>query len=229
MIPISAAAAPLSVRYGHRLVGGSGIAITSVGFLAFSTLGADSGFLPLLAAQLILAVGIGFAMTPATNAIVSSLPAAKQGVASAVNDTTREIGTALGIAIMGSLFNSGYRSALDGELDGLPAGVADQAREAPGLALQVAGQLGERGDALATAATDAFTSGMRVSMLFGAGVLLATAAFIWLRGPSRTDELLEDAIDEGDPDALAAVFDLDDLGRDPERVGAGSPVPAFDG
>ena len=70
--------------------------------------------------QLILAVGIGLAMTPATNAIVSSLPTAKQGVASAVNDTTREIGTALGIAIMGSMFNSGYRERPRRHLGGLP-------------------------------------------------------------------------------------------------------------
>ena len=70
-------------------------------------------------------------MTPATSAIVSSLPAAKQGVASAVNDTTREIGTALGIALMGSMFNTGYRNAIDGDLGGLPAGVADQARSRP--------------------------------------------------------------------------------------------------
>lgn len=225
MIPISAAAAPLAMRYGHKLVGGSGVAITAVGLLAFGGLDADSGFTPLLVAQLLLAVGIGLAMTPATNAIVSSLPPAKQGVASAVNDTTREIGTALGIAIMGSLFNSGYRGALDGDLGGLPADVADQAREAPGLALQAAEGLGDRGDALRQAATDAFTSGMRLSMLFGAGLLLATATYIWLRGPSRAEELLEDAIDE-DPAALAALFDLDERARRPE--GSDLPVPAFE-
>ncbi len=138
MIPISAVAAPLSMRFGQKLVGGSGIAIGALGLLAFSTLGADSGFGPLLVAQLILAVGIGLAMTPATNAIVSSLPVSKQGVASAVNDTTREIGTALGIALMGSMFNSGYRRALENDLGGLPKDVAEQAKEAPAMAIQAA-------------------------------------------------------------------------------------------
>lgn len=196
MIPISAVAAPLSERYGHKLIGGSGVAASGLGLIAFGMLDADSGFGPLLVAQMILAVGVGLAMTPATNAIVSSLPAAKQGVASAVNDTTREIGTALGIAIMGSMFNTGYRRALDGDLDGLSAGVADQAREAPTLALDAASQLGQRGEALAAAARDAFSSGMRFSMTFGAGLLLLTAAFIWLRGPTRVDEVLEDAFDD---------------------------------
>ena len=109
MIPLSAWAAPLSMRYGMKLVSGSGLALTGLGMVAFSTLDADSGFGALLVCEALLAVGIGLAMTPATNAIVSSLPAAKQGVASAVNDTTREIGTALGIALMGSMFNTGYR------------------------------------------------------------------------------------------------------------------------
>jgi EmrB/QacA subfamily drug resistance transporter len=209
MIPLSAAAAPLSMRYGMKLVSGTGLAVTSVGMLAFSTLDAASGFEALLICQMLLAVGIGLAMTPATNAIVSSLPAAKQGVASAVNDTTREIGTALGIALMGSMFNTGYRQAIDDHLDGLSVDVADQAREAPGLALQVAGTLGDRGDALASAATDAFASGMRLSMVVGATLLLGAAAFVWLRGPSRQDELLEDIVDDDPADRLAAHPDVD--------------------
>ena len=71
-----------------------------------------SGYLPLLVAQVILAFGIGLAMTPATNAIVSSLPTAKQGVASAGNAPTRQIGTALGSAPMGSQFTTGDRRAM---------------------------------------------------------------------------------------------------------------------
>jgi len=209
MIPLSAAAAPLSMRYGMKLVSGTGLALTSLGMLAFSTLDADSGFGALLVCQMLLAAGIGLAMTPATNAIVSSLPASKQGVASAVNDTTREIGTALGIALMGSMFNTGYRQAIDGDLGGLPEGVADQAREAPGLALHVAGTLGDRGDALASAATDAFASGMRLSMVVGATLLLGAAAFVWLRGPSRQDELLEDVVDDDPADRLAAHPEMD--------------------
>jgi EmrB/QacA subfamily drug resistance transporter len=218
MLPISMIAAPLSMRYGQKLVGGSGLAISALGVAFFSTLGVHSGFGPLVVAEVLLAVGIGLAMTPATNAIVSSLPAAKQGVASAVNDTTREIGTALGIAIMGSMFTSGYRSGIDGHLAGLPAGVADQAREAPGLALQAADGLGARGDALASAARDAFSSGMRLSMLVGAVFLLGAAAFVWWRGPSREQEVLEDVVDL-DRD-LDQVLDLGDIDDDVEVAGA---------
>jgi hypothetical protein len=183
------------VRYGQRLVGGTGLVVSALGVAAFGTLDQHSGFAMLVGAQVLLALGIGLSMTPATNAIVSSLPAEKQGVASAVNDTTREVGTALGIAIMGSMFTSGYRSSLDGHLDHLPQGVADQAREAPGLALQAAQHLGRGGQALTDAAHAAFTSGMRTSMFVGAGLLLVGAAFVWLWGPNQVDELVEDELD----------------------------------
>ena len=211
MIPLSAVAAPLSVRYGQRLVGGAGLAISGIGVLAFSTLDAQSGFAALLVAQLLLATGVGLAMTPATNAIVSSLPESKQGVASAVNDTTREIGTALGIAIMGSMFTSGYRNGLGSAVDGLSPDVADRVREAPGMALDTAQSLGSQGDALADAARDAFASGMRLSMLVGAGFLLAAAAFLWLRGPSRAEERAEDVLDEDLDDSLAELQEQEGL------------------
>ena len=118
----------------------SGLAITAVGMLAFSTLDAQQRLRARCSSpRSSSAVGVGLAMTPATNAIVSSLPTAKQGVASAVNDTTREIGTALGIAIMGSMFNSGYRSGHRRHLARrCPPTSPSQARQAPGLALDAA-------------------------------------------------------------------------------------------
>jgi len=202
MIPVSAIAAPLSMRFGQKLVGGSGLALSALGSLAFATLTATSGFVPLLIAQLTLALGVGLAMTPATNAIVASLPTAKQGVASAVNDTTREIGTALGIAIMGSMFNTGYRNGLTGRLSGVPKDAASEARQAPGLALEAAHRLGRAGNGLVTATQHAFSSGMKLSMIFGAGLLLLAAVFLAVRGPSMQDEASEDELDNAKFDEL---------------------------
>jgi EmrB/QacA subfamily drug resistance transporter len=193
MIPLSAVAGTLADRRGHRVVGGAGLAISALGLLLFTTLGPDSGYLQFLVASLVLGVGAPLAMTPATTAIVASLPLEKQGVASAVNDTAREVGAAFGVAVLGSAFNVAYRGSIDQHLSGLPTDLARQAREAPALALQVAQRAG--GNALVDATKDAFTVGMRWSIGLGAVLLLAGALLVWFRGASREQEVVEDEID----------------------------------
>jgi EmrB/QacA subfamily drug resistance transporter len=200
ILPISAVAGTLSERYGHRLIGGIGLAVSAIGFGLFATLGTGSGFLAFMFVTLVIGVGAALAMTPATNAIVASLPRAKQGVASAVNDTSRELGAAFGVAVLGSAFNTGYRNSLDGDLTGLPTEIARQAREAPAIAVQLASRI-PGGDALATAAREAFTTGMRYAVLVGMGLLLIGAVFVWFRGATRTEEVVEDELDAPEPAA----------------------------
>jgi EmrB/QacA subfamily drug resistance transporter len=201
ILPISAVAGTLSERYGHKVVGGAGLAISAIGFGLFSMLGTGSGFWPFVLTTLVIGTGAALAMTPATNAIVASLPRAKQGVASAVNDTARELGAAFGVAVLGSAFNVGYRHAIDPHLGDLPTDVAHQAREAPAIAAQLATRI-PGGDALAAAAREAFTAGMRDAVLVGAALLAVGALFVWLRGASRSDQLVEDSLDEFEPDPL---------------------------
>ena len=194
ILPISAVAGTMSEKYGHRLVGGIGLAVSAVGFGLFATLGTGSGFLVFMFVTIVIGVGAALAMTPATNAIVASLPRAKQGVASAVNDTSRELGAAFGVAVLGSAFNTGYRNSIDGHLTGLPGEVAQQAREVPAIAVQLAGRV-PGGEAIANAAREAFTTGMRYAVLVGMGLLVIGALFVWFRGASRTEEVLEDDLD----------------------------------
>lgn len=215
MIPISVVAGTMAERYGHKLIGGAGLAISALGFLAFATLNPDSGYLQFFLASLVIGVGAPLAMTPATNAIVASLPLEKQGVASAVNDTARELGAAFGVAVLGSAFNIGYRNQIGEHLNGLPAGAADGAREAPAIALRVARNL-DNGSAFADAARAAFTTGMRYALFVGATLLMIGAAFVWLRGASRTEQVLEDEIDDGH---VVLELELDE-------IGAGEPVHA---
>jgi EmrB/QacA subfamily drug resistance transporter len=210
MLPLSAISGTLSEKYGHKLIGGAGLVVSAAGFGLFATLNPDSGYLSFLVATLVIGAGAALAMTPATNAIVGSLPRAKQGVASAVNDTARELGAAFGIAVLGSAFNTGYRGEIDGHLGGLPADVAAQVREAPAIAVQVAKSL-PNGTALAEIARDAFTVGMRYAVFVGMALLLAGALFVWIRGASRDEELNEDALDadalaieEGEPEVVTA-------------------------
>jgi EmrB/QacA subfamily drug resistance transporter len=200
ILPIAAVAGTLSERYGHRVIGGAGLAVSAVGFGLFATLGTGSGAIAFIAITIVIGIGAALAMTPATNAIVASLPRAKQGVASAVNDTARELGAAFGVAVLGSAFNTGYRNSIDSHLAGLPGDVARQAREAPAIAVQLASRL-PGGDALATAAREAFTTGMRYAVLVGMALLLLGTAFVWVRGASRTEEIEEDDLDLTEPAA----------------------------
>jgi EmrB/QacA subfamily drug resistance transporter len=195
MLPVSAVAGTLSEKYGHKLVGTVGLLLAALGLGMFSLLDAGSSFWPFLAATLVIGLGAALSMTPATNAIVASLPRAKQGVASAVNDTARELGIAFGVALLGSAFNIGYRHDLDAHLAGVPTDVARQAREAPAIAVQLAGRI-PGGTALANAARDAFTVGMQYALYLGVGLLLLGAAFVFARGASRYEEVTEDALDQ---------------------------------
>jgi hypothetical protein len=200
ILPIAAVAGTLSERYGHRLIGGIGLAVSAIGFALFATLGTGSGFLPFMFVTVVIGAGAALAMTPATNAIVASLPLAKQGVASAVNDTSRELGAAFGVAVLGSAFNIGYRNSIDGHLAGLPAEVARQAREAPAIAAQLASRV-PGGEALANAAREAFTTGMRYAVLVGMGLLVVGTVFVWFHGASRAEQVVEDELDEVEPAA----------------------------
>jgi hypothetical protein len=135
---------------------------------------------------------------------MGSLPKAKAGVGSAVNDTTREVGGALGVAILGSLLAAGYHSSMDGSaaVQALPAPAAAAAHDSLGGAMQVAGQLGSQGQPLLADATRAFVDAMGSTVLVAAAVAVvgALVALIWL--PSRAPEVVED-------DELEAMIDDD--------------------
>jgi MFS family permease len=103
MILVAPRVPRLVERVGVRPVGPTGLALMAGGLVVISRMGLDSSYWHLLAGGLLLGLGMALATAPATTAIVESLPDAKQGVASAVNDAAREVGGALGIAVLGSV------------------------------------------------------------------------------------------------------------------------------
>jgi hypothetical protein len=227
MLPLSTVAAWLAERYGQRIVGAAGLLAAAAGFAVLASMQANSGYGQFLVGLVLTAAGASLAMTPATNAIVGSLPRAKQGVASAVNDTARELGSAFGIAILGSAFSSGYRGSIAGSLEGLPASVAAAARSTPAAALAVAQHAGAAGQSLATAARDAFMTGSRAAMLIGTALLLVGAAYVALRGnpASANESAIDDAPDEA---TLAPALDAA-LEHDNGYQPAKHAVPALSG
>jgi EmrB/QacA subfamily drug resistance transporter len=195
MIPLATFAASLSMRVGQRRLTTLGLVVGAVGMASFVTLDAHSSYWQFLPCMLLVFIGIGLAMTPATTAIVNSLPVAKQGVASAVNDTAREVGGALGVAVLGSAFNTAYRSGITEHLGGLSSGDAEGAREAPAIAFRIARGLGAEGNRLTVATQNAFESGLRAAVLISATLFALAALYTWWRGqdaapaPETDDDL----------------------------------------
>ena len=108
-------AARLALRFGTKRVVTAGLASMSIGFFWASTLGADTPYWTVVVPQMVLiAAGLTLTTAPATEAILGSLPKEKAGVGSAVNDTTRELGGTLGVAVVGSVFSSLYGPELVG-------------------------------------------------------------------------------------------------------------------
>jgi hypothetical protein len=140
----------------------------------------DTSYIEIVGQMILLGVGLGSTTAPATESIMGSLDADKAGVGSAVNDTTRELGGTLGVAIIGSVFSSVYVAALDsdgGPFAQLPPEAQSATRESVGAARVVAAQLGERAPAYIAQVNDAFVSGLSVGCFVAAGVAAAGALF----------------------------------------------------
>ncbi|PRY19805.1 MFS transporter [Pseudosporangium ferrugineum] len=195
MMVTSGLAPKLAARTGARAAMATGIALGGLGLvLMASMLSVDGGYLSILPGMIAMGIGMGFAMTPSTEAITSSLPREKQGVASALNDVTRELGTALGVAMLGALLSAGYRNAIGDGLSGVPADTADTAREGVANALDVAGNAGIHRRQVVDAAHQAFIDGWQQAMWAGTAVMAAVLLFVLFRGPTeRPAETTADA------------------------------------
>jgi EmrB/QacA subfamily drug resistance transporter len=205
LVPLSSRAPALAARYGRGPVGAAGLALIAVGLVLFAGLGAGAAYWQFALALVVFGAGMGLAASPATEAIVESLPMAKQGVASAVNDTAREVGGALGIALLGSVFNSAYRSSVSDALAGAPDQVVEAVKASPGIGLEVAGRVGEQGQALAATVVGSFTDGWHLAVLVAAGVAAVAAVAMAVFGPRRA-AAAADVLDEpGVPLAGLAV------------------------
>ncbi|MCP3909829.1 MAG: MFS transporter [Actinomycetia bacterium] len=165
-------------RLGAGITMSIGMSVAGLGAFLLGLQGLDASYLTIVIAIIVLAGGMALVFPAATEAIVTSLPPSKAGVASAMNDTTREVGGAVGIALLGTLLSSGYREGLGSATDGLPEAAADAAQDNVGAALAVAAQAPEGGEMLALAARSAFVDGMRLSMFVGAAILLVSSVIV---------------------------------------------------
>ena len=172
-------------RFGTRATISAGLAVASIGVAAMAALNPASPYWQMALALGVLAVGMALLMPPATHAIVTSLPAHKAGVGSAVNDTTREAGGSIGIAVLGSLLSVGYRGRIEGRLGDFPPEVAEAAADSVGGALRAGRTLPpEAAGQLRDLAVAAFERGMTLAFSTAASVLLIAAVVIYRLYPA---------------------------------------------
>lgn len=211
-------------KIGLRTAVAVGLFLIGVGLCLMRYLDAGSSFLDLVWPMLITSAGIGLCVAPTTSAIMNAVPTEKQGVASAVNDTTREVGAAVGIAVAGSVLAAQYGTVLAPTLADFPEQVRTGALESLANALAIAEQMGPQGARLADLATAAFIDSMSLSLLVLAIVLALAAAFVAIWAPGR------DGKQSGLARRISARWSDDELGGPvTEHDGGGVRASAGDG
>jgi EmrB/QacA subfamily drug resistance transporter len=186
---MSPVAIALMKRVGTKLVVAAGLALMSSGFLVAAGSEVDSAYWGrIILAMTLMASGLALTSGPATDAVMGALPPSRAGAGSAVNDTTREIGGTLGVAVVGSVMASLYGSHLTDTFArlGLPSELTAAARESVVAGLAVGDQLpaAVRGPA-AQAVRDAFMSGLSAGSLVAAAATAAAAVGALALLPAR--------------------------------------------
>ena len=194
MLVVAPMSARLTERVGTKLVVGTGLSCATLSLLLISTLPANNisyvgDVLPRLA---LMAIGMGLVMAPATESIMGSLPRAKAGVGSAMNDTTRQVGGALGVAVVGSVMLSVYGGRVGDAItqSHLPvsADLVAQARQNLSIALAIATDKhvpAALSHKLVVQINDAFVAGMHRGVLFAAAATLVGAVAVFRYLPAR--------------------------------------------
>ena len=187
MMSVAPRVPKLVARWGAAKVVPTGLLFTATGLAAFSSIGVESSLLHVYACVLPLGLGMAITMTPLTTLIMSSVPLGRAGVGSAMNDTTRELGGALGVAVLGSVVTSQYTSGIGATLAGLPEQARGLADSGLAGALRVAGNVGgAEGEALTAAAKQAFVDGLSLAAIVGSVVVFVAAFVSWKLLPRTT-------------------------------------------
>jgi EmrB/QacA subfamily drug resistance transporter len=186
---VAPSSARLAEKFGTRNVVTAGLATIAVGLVLIAGFDIDTGYPQLILSMMLTAVGMGLTSAPSTASIMSALPLGKAGVGSAVNDTTRELGGALGVAVLGSLVASHYQTTLKpvvGPIPSLAKGLAFSGL--PG-ALEAAGRMTDRAAAAIVihGAKASFVTAMHQAVIVGAVVAAIASVGVFRLLPDRLD------------------------------------------
>ncbi|MFI9598630.1 MFS transporter [Streptomyces sp. NPDC004069] len=172
-------------RFGNKATTTAGLLLLAGMLAAFAGFEADTPIWLLEVVFFLMGTGMAHIMTPTSVVIMQALPREKAGSASALSNTFRQVGGALGIAVLGSVLSTAYRNDIEGKLGLLPAGLRDKAGESIEATLGIAAKLGPQGKDLIGPANDAFLHAMHVTALCGTVVALVGAAVVAVFLPGR--------------------------------------------
>jgi DHA2 family multidrug resistance protein-like MFS transporter len=194
-------AAVVALRVGSRLVVTTGLLLMGGGLLmaAFNSEANTAYFGPIIVAMVLLALGLSSITAPTAEAVMGSVPDEQRGAAAGVNNTTRELGGTLGVAVFGSIFVSGYAPRIISAFRSLPipAGPKTETHQSMAAALAVVGHAPHSVQpALLSITFTAFHSGLKVACIVGAGVAVvgAMAAFRLLPGREQATATAAEAV-----------------------------------
>lgn len=176
-------------KFGTKIVAGSGLILLAVTLLVILGYERDTPLWIIELSIFLTSVAMGTIMAPSTESVMGAVPEEHAGVGSAMNDVTRQVSGAFGVAIVGSVLTSLYSARVSDAVDavgGLPPAAAVAAKDSVGAAMRIAGTLPPLvGEPLAMAARNAFADAFGLSMLVGAGAALIGALLVFRFMPSR--------------------------------------------
>lgn len=189
-------------KFGTRWTVTAGLVLVSVAFVIMSQWPTIPSYAQIIASMAVMMTGMALTMTPATTMMMSAVPRNRAGMGSAMNDTTRELGGALGVAVLGSVLGTAYSNKIAGSVTQLPAEAQTIAENSLAGALAIAEKLGPVGASLVDAAKEAWMNGLSEAMLIAAGIVIVAAivSAIWLpheHTEGQDDEELAEPVIEG--------------------------------
>jgi EmrB/QacA subfamily drug resistance transporter len=214
LMAASPVAPRLVERWGTKIVVVIGLSFVAVGMACYGSNTIMSDLWLGLLVRLLMGIGFGITSAPVTESIMGSLPPSRAGVGSAVNDTTRQTGGALGVAVIGSIFAAFYHAEI-GSLAFLPSGVRESAGESIGTSLQEAARIGgAAGARLVDVATEAFLASMRVTYAISVLIILLAMGVAYRFLPAQAAEPI--VLDEVDVPPAAGAGELGSPATDDE-------------
>lgn len=189
VLPGSRIAGALSRFVSQKILGGVGLALFGLSMFHFAQLPVEFDYWYFTFGILLFGSGLALSATPATVAITAALPESKQGVASAMNDTAREVGSAIGIAILGASLTETYKTEIAEVAEKLPTELAEKVSSSVAFTqVDPPAQLAAQWTNLVSAGLEAFNAGVESALTIAGWVSLIGAVMIVLIAPSKKRE-----------------------------------------